>query len=86
MVSQRSQTDDGLAQSAIELRHDVEVLAQRCQQLYEEANELVVRLRELMARTADFQREPPARHDPIRGSSSPAGGDGRHAPSPPSAS
>jgi len=36
-------------QEVLELRHDVEVLTHRCRRMYEEANELVERLRRLQA-------------------------------------
>ena len=85
MVSRRSQPDGGLTQSTIELRHDVEMLSQRCQRLYEEANELVVRLRELTARSADCHGNTPVGDDP-RCRPSAKNGDGRHAPFPHSAS
>jgi hypothetical protein len=64
---------DGLVQSAIELRHDVEALAQRCQRLYEESNELVVRLRKLTEQLPAAQPDGaaahpngPDAHDPVR--------------------
>jgi len=64
MVSQRERANRHLVQDAIELRHDVEALAQRCQRLYVEANELVVRLRELSEQMPAPPADEPPRSDP----------------------
>ena len=47
MVSAMVTRQTGSMQRALEVRHDVEALAERCRRLYEEANELVERLRKL---------------------------------------
>ena len=39
-----------VVQEALELRHDIEELGERCRRLYEEANDLVERLRRLRTR------------------------------------
>lgn len=68
MVTPRDERDEGL-QQALELRHTVELLAERCQRLYEEANEVVERLRELPAAAAPT-RDDGHLHDPVRRGSS----------------
>jgi hypothetical protein len=67
MISRRRKRDGELVQGALELRHDVEQLAERCQRLYEEANELVVRLRTLSERAAAAApADGAARHGAVR--------------------
>jgi hypothetical protein len=64
MVTPRDDRDEGL-QRALELRHNIELLAERCRRLYEEANEVVERLRELPAAAAPTRAAGHA-HDPVR--------------------
>jgi hypothetical protein len=64
MVTPRDDRTEGL-QQALELRHAIELLAERCRRLYEEANEVVERLRELPAADAPTRNAVPA-HDPVR--------------------
>jgi hypothetical protein len=66
MISRKAEYDGELVQDALELRHDVEKLAERCQRLYEEANELVVRLKRLSERAAAPPANGAAHEDPMR--------------------
>ena len=49
MVAQRTLREGDLVQEALELRHDLQELSERCRRLYEEANDIVERLRQLHA-------------------------------------
>jgi hypothetical protein len=47
MLVPRTEPDARVVQEALELRHTVEQMTDRCRHLYEEANEVVERLRHL---------------------------------------
>ena len=60
MVAQRTLSEGDLVQEALELRHAVQELSERCRRLYEEANDVVERLRQLHA-AMDAQDAPASR-------------------------